>query len=509
MDRSMVRILAAALAVVVAIAGGQLARAQSTPLPPPPFVAPPAGFAVAETPHVRWLVQNGASMDAAAVANAYGPMAERIYGDLTQMLPAPPGKIEIYVYGDDGRFLTATAHPPKPDLSPSEVVADPGVGDIAMSLPRFLGRSPLDAENLLRHAMTHVIDRKVSAGGVPRGFDEGLAAYSEIPVSAKLARSAALVQTAMQAGNLLTWSDLNRPQPPDGDPAVAAATAYSMTAFLVDRQGLKAYGDFIAAMRDEPDWRAAMRSVYKRSPTELEAAWKENLPQWVAGGWRDNLFAAFDLQPARDLLAKAHYADAKDRLEQSLRLFTDLGDAGKQAEVEGLLKQADVGLQAESLMTQIQQSLEAHTYDRAHTLLAQAHSQYGMLPADQRPTELLTAYDAMADRGLAATADLDTAQRLSQNWRDYAEARAAALRAGDSFAALGDGDMLDRVQTVMTDLDTRQRRLVVLLGALAMLTLSWLALWLWARGPADLDWGPVGGRLRPRDGETPAAAAER
>ncbi|HEU0113851.1 MAG TPA: hypothetical protein VFQ80_04215 [Thermomicrobiales bacterium] len=509
MDRTMLRFVVAALTLVTIVAGGASAQAQSAPLPPPPFIAPPAGFAAAETPHVRWLVQTSASMNAVAVATAYGPMAERIYGDLAQMLPMPAGKIEIVVYGDDSQFLAATAHPPRSDLAPSEVVADPGAGDIAMSLPRFLGRSALDGENLLRHAMTHVVTRKVSAGDIPRGFDEGFAAYTETPVSAKLARSAALVQTAMQAGNLLSWSDLNRPQPPDGDPAVAAAMAYSMTAFLIDRQGVKAYGDFIVAMRDQPDWRTAMRDVYKRSPTELEAAWKENLPQWVAGGWRDNLFAAFDLQPARDLLAKAHYAEAKDRLEQSLRLFTDLGDGGRQAEVEGLLRQADVGLQAESLMTQIQQALEAHTYDRAHTLLTQAHAQYGLLPAGQRPTDLLTAYDALANRGLTATTDLETAQRLSQSWRDYAAARSAALRAGDAFAQLGDGDMLDRVQTVMADLDTRQRRLVVLLAALALLTLSWLALWLWARGPADLDWGPIGGRLRPRDGERPAPAADR
>jgi hypothetical protein len=509
MDRNVLRIVIAALAVVTVLAGGGSARAESVPLPPPPFVAPPAGFGVAETPHVRWFVQNGAAMNAAAVAVEYGPMAERIYGELAQMLPLPAGKIEITVYGDDGQFLAATAHPKQVELSPSEVVADPGTGDIAISLPRLAGRSPLDAENLIRHAMTHVALRKVSAGGIPRGFDEGFAAYTETPVSARLAREAALVQTAMQAGNLLSWSDLNRPQPPDGDPAIAAATAYSMVAFLIDRQGVKSFGDFVAAMHDEPDWRSAMRTVYKRAPTDLEAAWKENLPQWVAGGWRDNLFAAFDLQPARDLLAKAHYADAKDRLEQSLRLFTDLGNAGQQSAVEGLLRQADVGLQAESLMTQIEQSLDAHAYDRAHTLLTQAHAQYGLLPTDQRPNDLLTAYDAMANRGLTATADLETSQQLSQNWRDYAEARAAALRAGTSFAALGDGEMLDRVQSVLSDLDTRQRRLVVLLAALALVTLSWLALWLWARGPAELDWGPLAGRIRPREGDRPASATER
>jgi type II secretory pathway component PulM len=37
-------------------------------------------------------------------------------------------------------------------------------------------------------------------------------------------------------------------------------------------------------------------------------------------------------------------------------------------------------------------------------------------------------------------------------------------------------------------LDARQRRLVLMLGALAALTIAWLALWLWARGPAELEW---------------------
>ena len=506
MDRRFPRALFVVVALAAALAGLPGASAQggglapvAAPLPPPPALWPPAGAAVGETARVRFVAPAGGPMAPDAFAVAYGPMFERILDELGALLPLRDAPLVVTLYPDDAAFAAATAHAPRPDVVPSEVVAKPGVGDVAVNLPRFLARSPLEAENLVRHAVTHVVLWDASAGRVPRGFDEGFAAYAEIPVSARLARSAALVQTAMQANALLAWSDLNRPQPPAGDPAVFAAHAYSMVAFLVDRQGLKTVGAYVTSLRDEPDWRVAMRAVYHRAPNELEAAWKENLPRWVAGGWRDNLFAAFDLQPARDLLAKAHYAAAKEQLERSLRLWTDLGNAERQHEVEELLKQGDGGLQAEALMGQVQDALEGHGYDRARTLLAQARSQYDQLPADQRPEDLVARYAAIADEGLRATADLESAQALSHNWRDYAAARGAAVAAGTSFARLGDADMLEQTQAVLADLDMRQRRIVILLGSLALLAAAWLALWLWARGGPSLDWGPTGGRVRPAD----------
>lgn len=510
MRRSLrLRRLLLALAALLAVGGARPAFAQ---IPEPPYLGPPAGFAAAETERFRFFAQEGAPIDAEAFAIAYGDGAERVYAELTGFLPAPAGMIEIYLYADEAAFLAATGNPRRPELLAGDVLADPGVGDVAVALPSFLNRSPLEAENALRHAIAHVVLRRAAGGKLPRGFDEGFAQYAEIPVTARLARAAALVQGAAQRDDLLTWSDLNRPQPPAADPAAVAAHAYAMVAFLIDRHGLKLFGEYVTALRDEPDWRAAMRAVYKRPPMELEAGWEEELPRWVAGGWRDNLVAAFDLQPARDLLAKAHYAAAKRELERSLRLYADLGDVAKQAEVEALLRQGDVGLQAEALMGQIQQALERHTYDRAQTLLSQARAQYEQLPVNQRPNDLLGAYDALAAAGLQGAADLETARRLARGWRDYAEARRAAVAAAGAFARLGDEEMLARTQVVLDDLDVRQRRLVLLLGALALLSAAWLALWLWARGSAELDWGPLAGRVRPdgpdqRPRETPSPSA--
>ena len=133
-------------------------------------------------------------------------------------------------------------------------------------------------------------------------------------------------------------------------------------------------------------------------------------------------------------------------------------------------------------MSQAQAALEHHDYDRAQTLLEQAKSQYDRLPPVQTPADLLTAYDELANAGVQAGADLDLARQRSLRWADYPMARAAALAAGAGYARLGDDEGLVQTQDVLQALDSRQRRLVLLFGGLALLTGAWLALWLWARG---------------------------
>jgi hypothetical protein len=231
-----------------------------------------------------------------------------------------------------------------------------------------------------------------------------------------------------------------------------------------------------------------MVRAYGHKAEDLQQQWQEWLPRWIAGDWRDNLVTAFDLEPARQLFNEARYAEAKLLLDNSLLLYSDLGDRERQDEVQDLLDQCDTGLQAEALMAQAQQALEHHTYDRAQALLLQARAQYERLPEEHRPTELLETYEQLAAQGLAATASLDDAQRLGRSWGDYPEARSAAVGAGTIFAQLGDEEMVARAEAVVADLDARQRRLVLMLGALAALTGAWLALWLWARGRPDLRW---------------------
>ena len=469
------------------VAAWQTAPA-SLPIPPPPPVDPPEGFTSAESERARMLVEPGTALDATAFTRTWGLLIDDGLDQLESFLPPLRDKIDIYVYVTEESYVAATAGTRWREPEATDVLANPGRGDIAVNAAALTRRTPLEAENALRHAMSHVVARGASNGRITRGFDEGLAAYFERPVAARLARHAALVQNARSGGDLVSWSDLNRPAAPDVPPPVLIAHAYSMVAFLIDRHGPAVLGAFITTLAEAPDWRAVLRTTYSRAPNELEAQWEENLPRWTTGGWRANLLAAFDLQPARDLLELGHYATARRELEQSLRLFTDLGDEEGIAEVGSLLGQTDTGLQAETFMSQAQAALEHHDYNRAETLLQQARTQYDRLSAAQEPTELIAVYEELAQAGMQAARDLENARRQSLRWADYPVARASALAAGAGYARLGDDAGRTQTAEVLAALDARQRRLVLLFGGLALLTAAWLTLWLWARGGAQLDW---------------------
>ncbi|MCA9877232.1 MAG: hypothetical protein KC442_05610 [Thermomicrobiales bacterium] len=461
----------------------------SLPIPPPPPAALPPGYTSAETTRARIHVAPGSALDAGAFARDWGLLIDDGMEQLDAFLPPFRDKLDVYVYPDALAFASATARTRWPELEPGPVLANPGVGDLAVDLPAFQRVSPLEAENALRHAMAHVVIREASRGRAPRGFDEGLAAYFERPVPARMARHAALVQNARTNGDLLTWSDLNRPLLPEAEPAQVTAHAYAMVAYLIDRDGAGKLGEYIAALNGEPDWRSVMREVYNRAPAELEAQWVENLPRWTTGGWRTNLLAGFDLEPARDLIAKGHYASARRELEQTLRLFTDLGDDASIAQINELMGQTDIGLQAETLMSQTQASLELHDYERAQNLLSQAESQFARLGGAQAPSEVIRVYAGLAQRGAQAEQDLERARALSRRWADYPLARQAALSAGAAYAELGDAAGYQGAAELMQALDGRQLRLVLLVGGLTLLSVVWLALWLWTRGKSPLDWG--------------------
>jgi hypothetical protein len=459
----------------------------------PVAAAPPSagteGFSKAESEHYIFYVQQDDPTAADIFVVAYGDVADRGFEELSTVYGiTSTEKIPVYVYSDQSAYDQAVAASDRREISDVGAFADPPAHDISILLPNFSAKTDLEAENELRHATSHVLTGVASDFNMPLGIDEGLAIYMERPVNPKLARIAGLVQGANQRGETLSWSDLNRPNPPAVSQDMLAAESYAMVAYLISRGRLPAIQHFLAALKTDVSWRDAVLTGFGRSSDELERQWQENLPRWVAGSWKDNLIAGFDTAPAEALLAKGDYEGAKRALERSQQLFTELKDDERKAEVERLISECDTGIQAEALMVQVQQSLENHAYDRASTLLAQARGQYDQLPEEQRPTELLATYEGIATTGTDAGKTLDEAIRLSQDWGDYPEARRAALDAGSDYASLGDQEMAGRAQGVLDNLQNRQRRIVLLLGALAIITVVWLALWLWTKGRPELDW---------------------
>jgi hypothetical protein len=473
-----------ALLLVLAVLIGLVQPAAA--IPEPPYLGPPAGFTSIDTNHLRLIVQQEAAVLPTAFAVAYGPYLDRAYEELTALFPAPPLRPELYVYATEANLEAAmTMAGPTP-----VAVVDSGAGEIALALPRLQRLSTLEAENTLRHALGRLVARRAAGGNLPPGLEEGIALYIERPISARIARYAALLQNANRQNELIRWDILypGATAIEDQDAALAEASAYGVVAFLADRYGLHRLNQFVTTLRDQPDWRLALREVYQRPLSEIETEWRDQLPQWTATGWQTNLFAAFDLQLARDLLANAHYAAAKEEIGKSLRLATELRDPVRLAEAEALLRQSDIGLQAESLMAQIQKALEGHDYGRAQELIGQARGQFAQLPATQSMDELLASYQRLAEQGALATSALEAARILAPSWADYPEARAAALEAGVTAANLGDQAVTDQARAILSEIDARQRRIVFLLLALAAMTFAWLGLWRWSRGGAELDW---------------------
>jgi hypothetical protein len=360
--------------------------------------------------------------------------------------------------------------------TPVLAVFDPSDTSIGVAGDAIVTASEADGENALRNAVARRVAFDASGGQLAAGFVDGIALYAERPLTSSLSRYAALLQNANSGGSLYSWAELNRPQTGTAAINLAEAEKYAVTAYLLDHFGIPAYRAFLAASATT-DWRTALQTAFDALANAIEQGWRDDLSRWTNNGWKTNIIAGFDLDPARALLARGNYAAAKAELERSQRLFTDLGDEARLQTVSTLITQCDTGLQAEALMGQTEDALTAFSYERANDLLSQAEEQYARMPPDQRPTAMIEQYRALTNQGLAAIAQLDSAKTRADSWTDFPQARDDAMEAGSAFAALGDSSRRAEAQTVLDKIDQRQRRLVFLLGGFALISLVWLLLW--------------------------------
>lgn len=446
--------------------------------------------AAAVSSDVTVWVQDDAGVNAEDFAAAYGDELTTGLEELLLFLQvkAAVQPVEIDVYSDIAAYQAAVAAMGRFDLDGQLAIADPPHATIALPIDSFRSLTPLDAANQLRHALSHVVTGWASDFKISRGFDEGMAQYVERPNLPVQARLAALVQDALQNGKLSSWSNLNRAKPLDSDD-IERAQNYSIVAYLIKHQGLPDFWSFLTELRTADNWRDAMNAALTPvTSDQIERRWKEDVPAWAAGDWRWNLMTGFDLEPARTLLERGNYQGATSALEISEQLLRDVDDPERAAEVTKLKDQARIGLLAETKMTEAQKALEQFVYDRAAAAVAQAEAQYAQLPPEVRPTDLIETYKKMAAQGMAATGQLEMARAQAGDWASYADTRAAALSAGTDLAALGDTEQRDDASRLISAIDQDQLRIVLLLGALALLTGSWLALWLRTRGRQPLKW---------------------
>jgi hypothetical protein len=436
------------------------------------------------------LMQPNERLSADSFLDAYGAFAALAIKELSLLLgvSGPAKTIVLYVFADDSLYATAVAQTGRNEVDDVIAVADPVRYSVMIRLTRFVALIPPDAENQLRHAVAHVMAGQATNFLIPRGFDEGFARYVERPNQPALARLASIVQGAQQEGKLASWSNMNRLIPLD-DEALIEAQAYAVVGYLLKHYGLPAFRTFLDELQTAATWRDAIKVAYAPGTSDsIERQWRDEIPLWAQGDWKWNLVAGFDLEPARDLLARGNFDGAASVLLVSEQLLSDIDDPDRQAEVTELKDQARIGSLAEAKMIEAQQALENFAYDRAAAAVNQADEQYRNLPPELRPAELIEEYRFLAQSGLEATEQLEIARIQSGAWGDYPEARTAALSAGSSFALLGDSANHEDATSLIDQMDNAQLRLVLLLGALVFLTAAWMALWLRYRPATRLRW---------------------
>jgi hypothetical protein len=152
-------------------------------------------------------VQDGAGIGAEDFATAYSTELTTALEELLLFLNVTEAEqpIQIEVFSDVGAYQTAVEAVSRVDLEGQIAIADPPNAKILLPIDSFRSLTSLEAENQLRHALSHVVAGWASGFNIPRGFDEGLAQYVEktnLPVQARLA---ALVQAASQNGKLTSW----------------------------------------------------------------------------------------------------------------------------------------------------------------------------------------------------------------------------------------------------------------------------------------------------------------
>ncbi len=435
------------------------------------------GPTTAKVGRVTITAEPGAAADAQTLAESYASSITGAWPQFDALFGAEPATPQFIAFVNSVdpsdmtglRWITDFAFV-SPDGSVAVIAVDP-----------FLALTPVEAGNILRNAVSRGFIHAAGGGQVPAGLLDGIARYVETPVVARQARLGSLVQGLDQAGTLPAWEQIilgsapSLPGLPDLPPETQTANAYALVAFLTDRYGVAGLRNFVTGFAATADWEVNLASTFGQAHADLAGAWGQFLPRWFASGWRENAVSAFDLSRAEILFSRGAYEAAAAEAERSQRLFLDLEDQVGLSQVEALLAQCAVGLQADQLMENAQAALEIHAYAEALDLIAEADGLYAVLPEEHRPATIMERYQERASSGLAADDSLVRARDEAEGWLSMTAARNDALAAGDAYASLGNVDGIAAADGVVNGIDTRIQRLVFVLSALVIVLGAWLA----------------------------------
>lgn len=392
----------------------------------------------------------------AAEADRYVGFVDGVYTDLTAIFSlALRTPVSLRLFPDEKSYIAVNPLAARIPGVIAHATAGGGRREIAIAVERTRGMSDEALTNNVRHELTHLIVAELSGDDLPVGFHEGVAQYLEKPIQREQEAIVRRLRTASVQGGLMSWADLNAPGGAYANPDIAYPQSLSIVAFLVDRYGFAKLLDFIKAMPTSSGYRSALETAYGLSADQLEAQWREYLPQYLDGRYAVNALYAYDLAPARALLGQGTYTAAKEELDRAVYLLQQTGQADRLAEAQDLLARAERGINAGQTVAEARKALEARDYGRTRDLVSQARAGYAAL-SDTRREDELRLYDERAQAAQQAHVDLQRAEDLVRTFR-YPEARVALVEAATALGELGDSGGLATAERLMAEMDARQR----------------------------------------------------
>ncbi|GAC1363156.1 MAG: peptidase MA family metallohydrolase [Herpetosiphon sp.] len=431
-----------------------------------------AGVALADTP--RWnerrtlqfavLYPDGADQ----VAERYAGFLDPLYEEAAVWWgyrPVTPVVVRIY----PSMELYFQANPAAASVPGVVAHTHTGRREISIALPQTAHQSEEEVRNNIRHELTHIIAADLSGNKLSALWQEGVAQNAEHP-GQRLDQDMQKLRTAVARHELLAWNDLDRRDVMYGKPELAYPESYAVVAFLIRRNGMPTFRQFVEAEQWTSDYHAALRSVYRTTPEQLEREWLAQMTPFVDGGYRTAPTSKVDLAPSQAAIEQGDYAGAIKVLKPLvLRLRSSQSPLVTSA--ASLLQRAEDGIAANDFAEGARIKLATGDYAAAERDAQDSERLFSTLGAAER-LAVVRRYKDAARRGQDAQQQVEDAQHLLRQFR-FVAARRSLATAYTAFTRLGDAARAGQAQAVLAALERGQQAVAAGMLACAGGVLVW------------------------------------
>jgi hypothetical protein len=396
--------------------------------------------------------------------------------------------ISIRIYPTENEYYCLNSQ--APEILPGAMHSRIGSREIALIGERIsadLAAWLRDFENIFRFELGVLFAEHITHNQALPGLLTAVGHYAQDP--------------AQTIGSLqMHWSDWQNPtntwrslweDPSSQVEFIRKLQATSIVAFLVDKFGWAKFLGFLKSLAASQSYTQSLSQVYGQDFSAIQEEWQEYYPEYFRGRWQTHVIYNYDLSPYQQLVQSEEYLEAEKRLNDTIAFLEKINQADKLNEARLLLDQARMGLDAEMLVLQSRQAVQAGEYQKAIEYLDQAGLKYAQL-GNYYHLDELNAYRDQVRKILALHVELDSLRGQAASQEDSFAWETIMLASrlvslGRRLSALGDVQGYTQARLLAGLVEARlrnQQLLFSLAGIWLILALLGLRIWLSRRKPA-------------------------